>query len=217
MKKRTLLAAFLTIFTLACSINLAVTPTPDTATPFVPLPETATPEIFPSPNATLSETWTRTPTPTPSATLTPSALPATATQQAATCPQLNPDFETQVITLINIERAKQGLSALAAQTQLANTAQIHSVDMTCNNYFSHTDRDGSSFSERATRQGYAMGAGAENIAAGYTSATEVVAGWMNSPGHRANILGDYIHIGVGYSYGADSAYGHYWTAVFGSP
>jgi uncharacterized protein YkwD len=89
--------------------------------------------------------------------------------------------------------------------------------MACNDYFSHTGLDGSSFSDRARRQGYNISYGGENIAAGYSTPEKVVQGWMNSSGHRDNILGEhYTDIGVGYAYSKNSSYGIYWTAVFGS-
>jgi uncharacterized protein YkwD len=90
--------------------------------------------------------------------------------------------------------------------------------MACNNYFDHIAPDGSGPGERAARQGYSSSFIGENIAAGYSTPKAVVEGWMNSPGHKANILGvDYTEIGVGYAYSSSSSYGAYWTAVFGSP
>jgi len=89
--------------------------------------------------------------------------------------------------------------------------------MACNHFFSHTGSDGSSPFDRMSRQGYSFSAAAENIAAGYGSPADVVAGWMGSEGHRANILGTYVHIGVGYTYEPNSDWGTYWTATFGTP
>jgi uncharacterized protein YkwD len=124
----------------------------------------------------------------------------------------------RVIELINVERANAGLPALSPQGQLGSAAQLHSADMACKNYFSHTGLDGSSSADRAQRQGYSSGFVGENIAAGYSSPANVVAGWMNSAGHKANILGvDYTEIGIGYAFGENSDYGSYWTAVFASP
>ncbi len=83
--------------------------------------------------------------------------------------------------------------------------------MATKDYFSHTSLDGSSMSDRIDRQGYAWRRLAENIAAGYPSPEAVVEGWMNSPGHRANILNcDLTEIGVGH-------YQRYWTQNFGTP
>jgi uncharacterized protein YkwD len=134
------------------------------------------------------------------------------------CPITDASYETRVIELINAERAQVGLSALSAQGQLGSAARLHSTDMACNNYFSHTGLDGSTVGERAQRQGYNWSYVGENIAAGYSSPEGVVQGWMKSPGHKANILGaDYTEIGIGYAFGDASDYGLYWTAVFGSP
>lgn len=123
-----------------------------------------------------------------------------------------------MIALINVERAARGLGQLAQQSQLTAAAQAHSTDMACNNFFSHTGSDGSSPFDRMTRQGYRFSAAAENIAAGYGSPQDVVNGWMNSEGHRDNILNPtYVHIGVGYVNNPDSQYGNYWTATFSAP
>jgi uncharacterized protein YkwD len=137
-------------------------------------------------------------------------------------PVYNSGFESQVIALINIEieieRANHPeLSPLSANGALTSAARGHSTDMAVNNFFSHTGSDGSSFWDRIIWAGYSPGSGAENIAAGYGSPEAVVAGWMGSDGHRANILGGYLEIGVGYAYCAGSTYGSYWTANFGSP
>lgn len=155
-----------------------------------------------------------TPTPIPPTSIPPTVAPPTA----AICPVTNISYEARVIELINIERANAGLSALSAQGQLGSAAQLHSADMACNNYFSHTGLDGSSSGDRAQRQGYGSSFVGENIAAGYSSPESAVNGWMNSPGHKANILNaDYTEIGVGYAFGGNSDYGSYWTAVFARP
>jgi uncharacterized protein YkwD len=133
--------------------------------------------------------------------------------------QANPAFEARVLELINIERAKVGAPALHSQSQLAMAARLHSADMACNNFFSHTGSDGASLSTRVARQGY-IGYYylAENIAAGYSTPESVMNGWMNSSGHRANILNaNYTEIGVGYVYWSNSTYGAYWTADFAKP
>jgi uncharacterized protein YkwD len=80
---------------------------------------------------------------------------------------------------------------------------------------SHTGSDGSDPGQRITRAGYIWRTYGENVAAGYTTPESVVAGWMQSDGHRANILNPaFRDIGVGYAYGASSTYKHYWTQVF---
>ncbi|KHD38373.1 transporter [Clostridium acetobutylicum] len=121
--------------------------------------------------------------------------------------------ESQVIKLVNSQRAKYGLAPLKANTQLINIARVKSRDMMMKNYFSHTSPTfGSTFS-LLTRYGLSYAAAGENIAYGYNNAASVMNGWMNSPGHRANILGrQYREIGVG---AARSRSGKiYWTQVF---
>ena len=121
---------------------------------------------------------------------------------------------SQVISLVNAARADAGCGPVSANGALASAAQAHSADMAANDYFSHTSQDGRSFSDRIRAAGYSGGAMAENIAAGQSSASSVMAGWMDSPGHRANILNcTYRHIGVGVATGG--SYGTYWTQDFG--
>ena len=131
---------------------------------------------------------------------------------------LNSDFEAQIISLINQERANNSLSKLSASGALSSAARGHSIDMACNNFASHTGSNGSSFGSRLIQAGFPYSAAAENIAAGYGSPADVVSGWMNSPGHRANILDPNLtHIGVGYAYYSSTTYGDYWTADFARP
>jgi uncharacterized protein YkwD len=185
-----------------------------TAVPFTPtsIPPTSIPPTSIPP--TVAPPTSIPPTVAPPTSIPPTVAPPTA----AICPVTNISYEARVIELINIERANAGLSALSAQGQLGSAAQLHSADMACNNYFSHTGLDGSSSGDRAQRQGYGSSFVGENIAAGYSSPESAVNGWMNSPGHKANILNaDYTEIGVGYAFGGNSDYGSYWTAVFARP
>jgi uncharacterized protein YkwD len=80
---------------------------------------------------------------------------------------------------------------------------------------SHTGSDGSDMGQRITRAGYRWGSAAENVASGFTSAQSVFNGWMNSPGHRDNILSNHVHMGVGAATGGDGVM--YWTQKFASP
>jgi len=119
-----------------------------------------------------------------------------------------------VISLVNAARADAGCGPVSASSALTAAAQAHSADMAANDYFSHTSQDGRSFGDRIRAAGYGGGSMAENIAAGQSSASSVVTVWMDSPGHRANILGcAYRHIGVGVAKGG--SYGTYWTQDFG--
>jgi uncharacterized protein YkwD len=127
-------------------------------------------------------------------------------------------FEQQVFDLVNQERASAGCPAVTIDTSLMMTSSNHSEDMATNNFFDHTGSDGSSVAQRATAAGYAWSRVGENIAAGHSSPSEVMDGWMNSPGHRANILNcEYRNVGIGYVYKSGSTYGHYWTQDFGAP
>jgi uncharacterized protein YkwD len=121
---------------------------------------------------------------------------------------------SQVVSLVNAARADAGCGPVAANGALTAAAQAHSADMAANDYFSHTSQDGRSFADRIRAAGYGGGAMAENIAAGQSSAAAVMAGWMDSSGHRANILNcSYRHIGVGLATGG--SFGTYWTQTFG--
>jgi len=125
-------------------------------------------------------------------------------------------FQSQVVKLTNRERAKAGCKALKSNTALKTAAQKHSADMAKKDYFSHTGKDGRSPFDRMTDAGYAFSAAAENIAAGQRTPADVVKGWMNSAGHKANIINcTYTEIGVGYAKGG--SYGTYWTQDFGKP
>ncbi len=130
-------------------------------------------------------------------------------------------FINRVIELTNLERSKVGLPPLGLNSQLAQAAQIHTQNMALQDFFSHTGLDGSSVGNRVAATGYQFSTAAENIAAGYSTPEQVVEGWMNSPGHRANILNPNLQeIGVGYVFLANdvgnSNYNHYWTQVFGT-
>ncbi len=124
-------------------------------------------------------------------------------------------LEKEVFALVNKERAKEGLSELEWSDELARAAKGHSIDMAENHYFSHTSLDGREFDERIENEGMSMGFGGENIAAGSKTAKDVMEQWMNSPGHRANILQpEFEKIGVGLAFSKDSKYGYYWTQCF---
>lgn len=122
-------------------------------------------------------------------------------------------YELQVLNLVNEQRANYGLSALKYSTALEAVAYAHSKDMAQNNYFSHTNLSGQSPFDRMRQAGISYRSAAENIAAGQRTPQEVVNAWMNSSGHRANILNSSVtEMGVGiYSGGS---YGVYWTQLF---
>ena len=145
------------------------------------------------------------------APVTPAPLPAQPGPDRSVAPLL-----AGVVTLTNAERTRRGLVALAVEPRLTAAAQAHSDDMARRHFFAHESPEGQSVADRARARGYVYRIVAENIAAGQRTAEEVVTGWMNSPGHRANILnGDLRQIGVGYALGGE--YGTTWTQVFGTP
>ncbi|MFE0949163.1 CAP domain-containing protein [Streptomyces mutabilis] len=120
----------------------------------------------------------------------------------------------EVVDRTNRERGRAGLRALAVDPRLTAAAQAHSADMAARDFYSHTDPDGGAPWDRAAAAGAARRTVGENIACGQRSAADVVEGWMNSPGHRANILeADFTHIGIGLAGGGRA--GTYWTQLFG--
>lgn len=126
------------------------------------------------------------------------------------------NFRQQVMELFNTARAAEGLPALRVDERLAAAAQLHSEWMASAQTMSHTGEGGSTPADRVSAQGYPIVTLAENVAAGQLSPQSVFNAWMNSPGHRANILGaGFVHVGVGYV-AATGYYGAYWTANFGA-
>ena len=127
-------------------------------------------------------------------------------------------FESELLKLTNLERKKVGLPPLKLSSQLTSAAQTNAADMARNNYFSHTGLNGSSMVDRAKETGYKYSALGENIAAGKATPEGTIRQWMNSSGHRANILNaKFTEIGFGYANAPNSPYRHYWVQVFGKP
>ncbi|MEU8530431.1 CAP domain-containing protein [Streptomyces sp. NPDC048629] len=186
-----------------------------------------------SPSAKPKPTPTPTPTkPTPSATPTKPAPKPTRT--ATPKPQPKPEqtretqkpvertvpvqaardvaAEAEVLRLVNAERAKVGCTPVQASASLSRLAGAFSADMANRAFFDHTDPDGDTPWDRAEQAGI-TGLGGENIARGQVDAAAVMKAWMNSDGHRANILNcDYTSLGVGVHF-ADG--GPWWTQDFG--
>lgn len=177
----------------------SVTPRRTTPTPTPTKAVTKTPTPTPTRSSTApSREGTRKPTTSPSHSATPRASKPTKT--TTTVASGSP--EAQVLTLTNAERKKAGCGALRTNSALAKAAEAHASDMVNKHYFAHDSQDGRSPFDRMKAAGFKGGAMAENIAVGYTSPAAVVKGWMNSPGHRANILNcSYTMLGVGYDSG----------------
>ncbi|GAA1976669.1 hypothetical protein GCM10009718_11160 [Isoptericola halotolerans] len=137
-----------------------------------------------------------------------------APSAAAAAPSSSPDGTDSalVLELVNAERAAVGCGALRADAGLDDLALRHSEDMAARGYFAHTTPDGLTPWDRAAAAGV-QGAAAENIARGQQDAAEVVRAWMDSPGHRANIVNcELTRHGLG-AHRADG--GPWWTQVFG--
>ncbi|GAB7058922.1 CAP domain-containing protein [Streptomyces mexicanus] len=193
---------------------------PATKTRTAPAPTRTAPAHRAKTTATTAPAPSRTsaashPRPAASAGTAQASNPAAATPAATGTPRsaatASGDIE-RVVELVNAERGKVGCSPLTLNTELTEAAQAHSEDMAAHRTMSHTGSDGSSPGERITRAGYAWSSYGENVAYGYATPEQVMAGWMNSPGHRANILDcDFKEIGVGHAQPGD-----YWTQDFGA-
>ncbi|MFF0018243.1 CAP domain-containing protein [Streptomyces sp. NPDC005374] len=120
--------------------------------------------------------------------------------------------EAEVLRLVNVERAKVGCSPVAANSALADLATAFSKAMADQGFFDHTDPSGATPWDRAAQAGITS-LGGENIARGQADPATVMEAWMNSPGHKANILNcDFKTLGVGVQFGTD---GPWWTQDFG--
>ncbi len=134
--------------------------------------------------------------------------------------------EAEVLALINAERELNGCPRLAVNDKLSEAAQRQSDAMADDDFFAHVGPDGVKPSQRVTDTGYRWTMTAENIAAGYATPEEAVAGWMTSPGHRGNILNcAFTETGIAMTFQEDDkplpgvryAYRYYWVEVFGKP
>lgn len=125
-------------------------------------------------------------------------------------------LENEVIRLTNIERSKRGLATLKTNWQLSRCARYKSQDMINRGYFAHQSPTYGSPFDMIESFGISMAAGGENIAMGQRTPQEVVKAWMNSPGHRGNMLSTaFTEIGVGVARNKNGSY--YWTQMFIRP
>lgn len=156
-------------------------------------------------------------TPTLAPTLTPTAAPpAGTTAEPSAPPEQDPENEenygAQVLALVNAERAKEGLAPLVLDDALCAAANVRAQEIT--QEFSHTRPDGTSCFTVFSQLGIRYMSAGENIAAGYATPAAVMTGWMNSEGHRANILkSGFGKLGVGL-FKADDSYRYYWVQLF---
>ncbi len=124
--------------------------------------------------------------------------------------------EDEVIRLVNVQRSKAGLQQLKTNWQLCRVARYKSADMANKGYFSHTSPTYGSPFRMMESFGLRFSAAGENIAYGQRTPAEVMNGWMNSPGHRSNILNaTYMEIGVGLAKNKNGV--SYWTQLFMKP
>lgn len=117
--------------------------------------------------------------------------------------RLAQSYEREIFDLANVERSKRGLVPFAWNDKLADVARLHSADMAASGYFAHEDLKGQAPWDRATAAGITYSSYGENIAAGQPNAIMAHHGWLNSPGHRKNLLGDFRELGVGVAFGGN--------------
>ena len=145
-------------------------------------------------------------------TAKPAAQTTTQTTSQNTAQKPDMSVANQILSIVNKERAANGLPALTLDTQLCTAAQAKAEDMKAKNYFSHTSPTYGSPFEMMKKFGISYRAAGENIAKGQKTPQAVMSAWMNSDGHRKNILGkSYTQLGVGYVYNNGSPY---WVQLF---
>lgn len=167
---------------------------------------TAAPTTAPTAKPTAAPTVKPTATPTVKPTTEPTVKPTQA-------PSTESAMEKEVLSLVNKVRAENGLSALTWADDVANVARAHSRDMINRSFFSHTNPDGQSPFDRLKNSGISYRTAAENIAYGQKTAEAVMNSWMNSSGHKANILNKNVkEIGVGAVRNQNGTV--YWTQMF---
>lgn len=186
-------------------------------------PESASPSAVPT---TVAPSPTKKATPKPNRSTAPSrqqersSAPSggtssggSASTKATATPGLSAELQ-KVVTIVNQERAKAGCKALTVNAKLNLAAQRHSQDQADHQKMDHTGSDGSQPWDRVKAAGYSYRMVGENVAWNYQTPAAVMEGWMNSEGHRKNILNcSYTQIGVGVA----RSNGPYWTQVFATP
>jgi uncharacterized protein YkwD len=142
--------------------------------------------------------------------------PGEAPAQSVSCGQTPAAVARDLTRQVNAQRAAQGLSAVAASPRLDAVAQAHACDMARRGRMGHDGSDGSNLGQRLGRGGYRFGLAAENIAHGFDSVAAVTQSWMQSPGHRANILRPAAtDLGVGVAQPAEGR--PYWVLLLAAP
>jgi len=175
-------------------------------------------KVYPTPTRLLPTSNPLTVTPYPTLSLRPTVTKTPIPGSIVCVPTGNQKIESELLLLINAERAKIGVAPLVMQIQLIVAARLHSEDMACNDFFSHYSLENGTLYDRITEAGYSFSVAGENIAAGYTLAADIFQGWMHSASHKDNMLNsDYTVVGLGYAVYDQSEYHTYMTAVFAAP
>ncbi|PZV06933.1 MAG: hypothetical protein DCF32_08640 [Leptolyngbya sp.] len=140
---------------------------------------------------------------------------AIAQRPSTTAAQTNAAIAQEILRLVNIERQRVNAPPLVLNDKLTAAAQRHAQDMATSRRMSHTGSDGSTMRSRIDATQYNWSTIGENVAMGQPTAAAVIAAWMNSPGHRQNMLNPaFTELGVGYAIGANRPY---WAQVFARP
>ncbi|CAI5747290.1 unnamed protein product [Peronospora destructor] len=126
------------------------------------------------------------------------------------------DYASAMLATVNKQRATKGLSPLCLNKKLHIAAQAHSDDMAAKNFMGHEGSDGSTMSQRITTAGYDWTSVAENVAAGHVTVDDVMQGWIDSPKHLENIMGDHTMFASAYAFNMYDTYQHYWSQEFGT-
>lgn len=173
------------------------------------LAPTRTPVVIPTRKPTVVPTRTPVVTPTP---VPPAGTTAGPSAKPVQSPGNEADYAEQVLELVNAARAEEGLSPLVLDPAICAAATVRAEEII--GTFSHTRPNGTSCFTVLDESGISYMAAGENIAAGQSTPEAVMTAWMNSPGHRANILSDsFRKLGVGFVK-SESGYKYYWTQLF---
>jgi uncharacterized protein YkwD len=199
--------------------STTVTPTP-AATIMKPTSAPTTVMLTPTPTTTTTPTLVRTPTPASTAERSANATAQQRMLAAAKAKTKKPakpgkTIQQRMLAAVNAERAKAGKLPLCTNLKLQKAAQLHSKDQAAKNFMDHKGSNGSTMQARVTAQKFNWNSLAENVAAGQPNVAAVMVSWMNSPGHKTNIMGDFKYFGMGLALNAKGTYKHYWTQVFG--
>lgn len=192
--------------------NQAQKPAAPAQKPAAPVTKPITPaKPAPAPTAPVKPAPAPTPAPTKPAPTAPVEQPKAPAETPASSSNLT--YEQKVVELVNVERQKAGLPALTMDSVISNVARTKSKDMALNNYFAHQSPTYGSAGDMLRQFGIKWSAWGENIASGQRTPEIVVNAWMNSSGHRANILSsNFSKIGVGYVTNSNGT--PYWTQIF---